>query len=496
MSLAILCTVVVAFYVIIWFFDSFFKSCMHYPYYAFLEGTGLRIGIFNFTWTTTAFNRFIYRWSKNLSRVLRRWFTLGYILTIWLFLPFAIYTLFSFIFEQFHESVQSKSAPEVKAMVPGINIPASDFWVYFLAIGFSSIIHELGHAMAAAQEDVQLVSVGMFVFTIIPIAFVQLNTEHLNTIEISKRLRIYCAGVWHNVATALIAMILFLTAPILFSFGYISDTGVKVVGFTHDSPLKDVRGLELGDVIVAINRCEVKNAGDWTYCLRMAHERYGICTTEEFVAENDEIMMETVKENDVVECCRKDDIYSFCFEYLEPKVAVDSVLPGQFSCLKPRDMVKEYFDKCTETGGYICPRGTHCLKPSLNNYTYLMIIERRDSNAVLYLGLPYDLHKTVTIDQYFPRMGIFSFFSPVGFEKLLRYVFMFSLGIGFLNVIPCYGTDGHHIARNLIQLLAQYLNKREDFVTIATIVTVIIGTGLTGPTLVYLFYKALTGDDD
>ncbi|XP_034829152.1 membrane-bound transcription factor site-2 protease [Maniola hyperantus] len=494
MSFTVLCSFVLAFYVVLWFFDSFFKSCMHYPYYAFLEGTGLKVGVFNFTWKTTAFNRFIYRWSKNLTRVLRKWFSFGFVFAITLFLPFAIWTLLNFIFEHFHESIQINSVPEVKAMLPGVNIPASDFWVYFMAIAFSSIFHELGHAAAAAQEDVQLLAVGVYVFAIIPIAFVELNTEHLNSLSITKRLKIYCAGVWHNVALAFLAMLLFFSAPILFSIAYKTDIGVRITGFTHDSPLKNARGLENGDVILSINDCPIKNAKDWSYCLHVAHDRYGICTSAEYIAQNDEIMMETIKENDVVECCRKDDLFSFCFEYMEPKSVVDTVLAGQYSCLKPRDMVKSKLIKCTEANGHTCPRNMHCLKPSLNNQTYLLIIEREDNNAVLYLGLPYDLHKTVFVDQYFPRSAIISFFSPMQFEKLFRYIFIFSLGIGFLNVLPCYGTDGHHIARNMIQWLALYLNKNGDFITFFTVFTVVVGTGITVPILLYLFYKTIFVD--
>lgn len=465
---------------------------MHYPYYAFMEGTGLKFGIFNFSWTTTAFNRFIFRWSKNLTPVLRKWYTCGYLITIWLFLPFSLWTLLTIIFEHFYESIQLSSVPEVKAMLPGINIPASDFWVYFLSLAISSVFHELGHALAAAQEDVQLISVGIYVFTIIPVAFVVLNTEHLNSLPVTKRLRIYCAGVWHNLATAFVALLLFFSSTILFHIGYETGIGVRVVGFTEDSPFIDVRGLENGDVITSVSGCEIKSGYDWPYCLQLAHERYGICTSAEYISLNDEIMSETIKENDVVECCRKDDIYSFCFEYIEPKLAVDSLLPGQYSCLKPRDMVKDKFTKCTDGSGYSCPRGTHCLKPSLNNHTHLLIIERKDNNAVLYLGLPYDLYKTVFIDQYFPRIALFSLFSPAQFEKLLRYVFIFSMGIGFLNVVPCYGMDGHHIARNLIQILAKYLNKNGDFITFFTVFTVVVGTGVTGPILLYLFYKTVT----
>lgn len=430
-----------------------------------------------------------------MTPLLRKWYTCGYLITIWLFLPFSLWTLLTIIFEHFYESIQINSVPEVKAMLPGINIPLSDFWVYFLSICISSVTHELGHALAAVQEDVQLLSVGFYVFTIIPVAFVNLNSEHLNNLSVTKRLKIYCAGVWHNLATAFIALLLFFASPILFNIGYETGVGVRVTEFTYDSPLKDARGLDKGDIVTSINGCDIKNSYDWIYCLQMAHERFGICTSAEFVAQNDAIMMETVKDNDVVECCSKDDFYSFCFEYMEPKVAGESVLPGQYSCLRPRDMVKDQFTKCNEASGYACARNMHCLKPSLNNHTYLMVIERKDDNRVLYLGMPYDLHKTVFVDQYFPRIALFSFFSPSQFERLLRYVFIFSMGIGFLNIVPCYGMDGHHIARNLITLLAKCLNKNGDFITFFTVLTIFVGTGVTGPILIFLFYKAVYLDN-
>lgn len=409
-----------------------------------------------------------------------------------MFLPFSIWTLSNFVFEYFHQNSEQKSTPiEVKAVMPGINIPASDFFVYFMAIAYCSLIHELGHAMAAADEEVQVLSIGFFVCTIIPVAFVQLNTDHLNSLDITRRLKIYCAGVWHNVATSLIAILLFFSTPTLFSLAYDTEQGVRIVDFMDDSPFRDVRGFDKGDVITSINQCEVKNGGDWHQCLLVAHERYGICITPEYVSQNDELAMETIKDNDVVECCRKDDIYSFCFEYIEPLTAADSVLPGQYSCLKPRDMVMYGYEKCTLAESWTCSAGKHCLKPCLNNHTYLIIIQRKDNNPVLYLGQPIDVYKTVIIDQYFPKLSAFAFFSPMQFEKLMKYIFIFSMGIGFLNIIPCYGTDGHHIARNIIQFLATYFKRGNEFVQFGTMLTVFIGTVVTVPMLVFLFFKAI-----
>lgn len=461
-----------------------------------MKGTGLKIGLFNFSWTTTAFNRIIYRWSKNLTHFLRKWFISGYIVTVGLFLPFSLWTLTSFLYEHFWDTIEIDigSVPEVKTLFPGINIPASDFLVYFVSLSLCSIFHELGHAMAAAQEDVQILAIGVSVFAIIPVAFVELNLENLLSLSATKRLKIYCAGVWHNIVCATIALLLFFSSPVLFSVGYTSNVGVKITGMSPYSPLGENRGLVPKDIVVAINGCEVKNMKDWTFCLHMVHERFGICTKAEFVAQNDEIMMESFKENDVVECCRADNSHSFCFEYIEPKVAGDSALPVQYSCLKPRDMIKNGFIKCTEAGGHMCPRNMHCLIPSLHNSSYFMVIERLEEVPVLYLGVPQDIQQTVYVDQYFPRNFLFAAFSPVQFEKLVRYIFMFSMGIAFINVLPCYGTDGHHIAKTIIQMLARYFNKDNEFVSLVTLCTIIMGTGVTVPLLMYLFYTAIVND--
>lgn len=492
MSFTVLCTIVIFFYVAIWFFDSFFKSCMHYPYYAFLEGTGFKVGLLHFTWTTTAFNRFIFRVSHSFDVFFRRWYKAGLNITIFVFLPFCILTLLSIIYEHFNDTIALSNGPELQAIIPGVNVPSSDFLVYFVSLAFSSIVHEFGHAIAANNEHVQVISVGICIVTIIPVAFVQLNNNHMHELSPLRRLRIYSAGIWHNLICAFLALLLYYSTPSIFNFGYESNVGVRVTGFTQNLPFMQThRGMAKEDVIVAINGCRINNMRDYTYCVKRASERFGICISREFIARYDEVITETVKDNDVVDCCSKDEKQlRLCFEYIEPKNPGDSTLMSQYSCLKPREMLNEDFDICWEYSGYTCQPNRHCLKPSLPNTTHFMMIERKNRLTILYLGSPLDLY-AINVDQYFPRVSLFTSFTPMQFEKLMRYVFLFSMGIAFINIMPCYGMDGHHMARTMIEICARRFNKREEFVVFFTVFTLVIGTCMTLPIMFYLFFKVI-----
>lgn len=100
MDFVVFATVVLAIYCVLWFFDSFFKvcldvclcvfffsfqlktnietdfpfsisfqSCMHYPYEAFLNGTGLTIKPFRIQWYTTALNRITIKWAHTYPKL-------------------------------------------------------------------------------------------------------------------------------------------------------------------------------------------------------------------------------------------------------------------------------------------------------------------------------------------------------------------------------------------------------------------------------------------
>ena len=69
----------------------------------------------------------------------------------------------------------------------------------------------------------------MFFMAVYPGAFVDLYTEHLTVISPLRQLRIYCAGVWHNLVLLLLGLLVLWFLPYLLVPLYVTGHGVVVV---------------------------------------------------------------------------------------------------------------------------------------------------------------------------------------------------------------------------------------------------------------------------
>jgi S2P endopeptidase len=58
---------------------------------------------------------------------------------------------------------------------------------------------DMQNAMTAVTEDVRFFRIGIIIFFIIPVTFVNVNDDQFNRLFSKNCLRILCAGVWHNV---------------------------------------------------------------------------------------------------------------------------------------------------------------------------------------------------------------------------------------------------------------------------------------------------------
>lgn len=88
--------------------------------------------------------------------------------------------------------------PKVIMMLPGVNIPLDHLLYLVCALLVSAVVHEAGHGLAASTEGLRIDSVGFMLFWGVPAAFVGLPLEILKK-PVSKQLKVFCAGVWHNV---------------------------------------------------------------------------------------------------------------------------------------------------------------------------------------------------------------------------------------------------------------------------------------------------------
>ncbi|KAK0530137.1 hypothetical protein OC842_004033 [Tilletia horrida] len=137
----------------------------------------------------------------------------------------------------------TSSGPLLTPLIPGITVPLWHIVPILLALFLCQVIHESGHALAAALSHISPLSTGLaVVFPCMPSAFVALPTSALaifaseadadaessngldysgigtangRVLPLNEQLRIIAAGVWHNALTVL----LFLFARTLFKEG-------------------------------------------------------------------------------------------------------------------------------------------------------------------------------------------------------------------------------------------------------------------------------------
>ncbi|XP_050688068.1 membrane-bound transcription factor site-2 protease-like [Eriocheir sinensis] len=475
----------------LYFTDQFLKSCMNVPYIYFLENVGLWVKPLQLHWFTTAFNRSVTKWALWRPRFFRAWFSVGAVVVGLLLLP-SLFLLISGLANHLRPT-QVQAVATLQPMVPGLNIPMQELPYYFVTLLLASIIHEAGHAFAAVQEDVRVNGFGFLLMFILPGAYVDVPTEEIRALTPFRQLKVLCAGVWHNIVLVLAAVGLGLSAPYLLQPLYYQGRGLSVIAMTQDSPARGLTGLEVGDVITAVNRKAVVSVEEWRRALTASatQDQAGFCVPEAVVHDHDETVQHAFEGLDgSVQCCEGDSEAHLCFELLENReadVGVASMHP--FSCLPARLAISKSGEACVSSA--TCPTDTHCLAPSLKNTTRLVQINRgaRDGNAgggggigteqedVLYLGPPAYLYHTVTVTSYVSKYSFLSASWPNTLEIYCDYMVKFSGALAVLNMVPVLYLDGYWIFGAVIDL---FLAGRCDNVTrkVVHVVTTLLGSVL------------------
>lgn len=336
-------------------------------------------------------------------------------------------------------------------------------------MGICSLVHEMGHAFAAVLEDVPLTGFGFNVFLVLPVAYTHISSEQLNGLRTWRRLRILCAGIWHNILLAVFCFTLMSLLPILFTPFYNIDKSVIVKNIKRNSPLIGERGLAVNDVIQSINDCDVKNMETWYTCLinTITHPP-SYCITSEYVLDHDESVPVSHTNDGIIECCDRTNEKNLCFEYMNEEGSYSLIELPQFMCLNIRNTINHSKGYCHRTHGK-CD-DSYCIKPMINNATTLIHIKRIDKHDVMYIGHPSDLAYTIRVSPFVPKTVLFNSDVADAISLILKYLVVFSLGLATLNVIPCFYFDGYHIASATINHLFQHLipeRSRRDCITIA-----------------------------
>ena len=162
--------------------------------------------------------------------------------------------------------------PRNVLVIPGVNdflpLSAAPEIVAGLLVGL--VVHEGGHGLLCRVEDIDIDSMGLALFTIIPVgAFVEPDEESQREADRGARTRMFAAGVTNNFAVTILAFAL-LFGPIVGSIGVAS--GAAVGASLPQSPAADA-GIDQGDRITAIDGQSVESNDDLDAVLENASER-------------------------------------------------------------------------------------------------------------------------------------------------------------------------------------------------------------------------------
>lgn len=389
-------------------------------YNFFLSRNGIFVKFIQIQWHTARFNRVLTKYGAEHSSKLALWFTCG--------VYFGVLAMFGSIFILLYTFISAFLGSDERTeiltpVVPGINLPNSQIVHYLFTLLLSGIFHEFGHAIAAAREGVSLYGSGLFLALIYPAAFVDLNTESLKICDAFQRLRIFCAGIWHNCILMITAFSLWHALPfLLFFLGYTKTNSAVVLSVQPGSAL--FNQLHPGSLITMIGDCEVTDKFTWGSCLQTMNDNplSGHCIEHE-------MLMQMTREASE-DCCndRVMSMKNLCF--------TDMDLYDK-RCLYARKVLT--LTPCVTR----CSKGI-CYKPHPKEGKIFQIIhDGRDS--ILFTGDPSHLYSSIEVSDYKTRWSFLWGGLPNYVELFLIYMVSLSGALAILNAVPAFYLDGQHI---------------------------------------------------
>ncbi|MFH4974321.1 hypothetical protein AB6A40_001030 [Gnathostoma spinigerum] len=205
-------------------------------------------------------------------------------------------------------------------IVPGVNVPWNDVPLLFLVLVIAGIVHEMGHAWAARDAFIPVDGFGVFILAIYPGAFTEIESDALARATCAQKMRIFGAGIWHNLILSLTGFLVLQSLPLLMYPLYDQSGGVMVENVNSRSGLSGLGGLKRGHIISAINSCHVDNKYDYEKCIREEkvnrNQISGYCVPKRLVDAGLAHVYEVVEGE--IQCCEEfanASVSNLCFYY-------------------------------------------------------------------------------------------------------------------------------------------------------------------------------------
>ena len=145
--------------------------------------------------------------------------------------------------------------PSVSLIIPGVEIPGSPIFIPFIygIIGLATVIivHEFSHGILARAEKINIKSIGLLLFAVLPGAFVEPDEEDMEKAKKSSRMRVYAAGSIANISLFVVAFLLMTAISSFVIPAAFHETGVEIQRVIDGAPADNI--LKPGMVIESIN---------------------------------------------------------------------------------------------------------------------------------------------------------------------------------------------------------------------------------------------------
>ncbi|KAF8626451.1 hypothetical protein AX15_004867 [Amanita polypyramis BW_CC] len=342
----------------------------------------------------------------------------------------------------------------IKPIIPGLTVPFSDLPIIFCAVFMTQIIHELGHAIAAAIENVPIQSIGASLSLIVPSASVAFAASALDGVTPHSRSIIVSAGPFHNLVFWLILS--FLSKTNLdqhfwwLAYQDMGHMGRIVVDVTRDSVLNGY--LLPGTLITHIDDVpmwSVVSGPGWTAALRRSHENEpkGWCVDYSLLSKSQNCCSRDMSSFSPLACFREIEGYSPLHGCLDPLTILAVPDGTRCSTISP------------------CPARYICSRPDeqeqLLRLTTGYPMEKQI--IILWSGPPDEIENAVTLGTLEPRFHFIPLSLPLLLTKFSRYLSLATLSLYFFNLLPIHPLDGHHLLILLLNVAVDGNRDSEEY---------------------------------
>ncbi|GAM21153.1 hypothetical protein SAMD00019534_043280 [Acytostelium subglobosum LB1] len=380
----------------------------------FLNSISVHIQLFSLNWSTTQLNAPLKRLSTRFDRFWHHWYRVGNTIVI-LLVPLALLSLIYNLFILL--SQRSTNNAIITPIVPGVNFPTSHLAYLILSFIFSAIIHEAGHAICFLNLNRRINEVGIHMFFIFPSAYVNINAEDLKRIAHGMKLRVFTAGVWHNIVLSLVIYLLMpLTPYALMPLYHYSTKELYINNIPKESLLHG--SVKVGDRVLAVGDCTVTDANSYFQCIDITwNQPNSYCLPIGF-----KDCVDTTQ--NIRACIEHEQLF-----HMKPcaNSSTCGAMDKKCTSLAPSRM----FNLILESHG--------------NDY--------KGKEELPFIGTAQELWDSFSTSHYRARWSwIQSVDLHYFFMTLQNFIIAVSLGLAMLNMLPIGGLDGHFIMTSLLHL--------------------------------------------